>query len=67
MIKNKINDRSICVTYTSFERLMERMSHITQILHKDLEAMGNQQTIDTINVKKEDNGIYKLVFNLKAV
>lgn len=67
MINNKANNRAICVTYTSFERLMERMSHMTQVLKGDLDSMGNVQEIDSINVNKADNGTYKLVFNLKVV
>lgn len=66
MIKNSINDREICVTYPSFERLAERISYITNILREDLKNMGDVQSIDSINVKKDSEGKYKIVYTIKV-
>lgn len=59
-----INDRILVVKYPTWEQTVDRLKHITEVISKDLEDMGNEQKIHSIFLG-EKNGQYQIVFTLK--
>lgn len=66
MTKVDINTRELCVSYPTWEQLVDRFAHITKIIEEDLLTMGNKQKISTVKIQ-EVNSKYKLIYTLDEV